>query len=98
MVADLVSVESARGRVTSLLDRNFSFWSVMPPMEWATTVRRMPDQHGATREFSFDYAPYEREMFEECFNPRNQEIVFQMYSRGGKSEVVLSALGYVIDQ
>jgi phage terminase large subunit GpA-like protein len=95
---DRVSIASIRASVVSLLDRNLSFWSVMPPAEWATTVRRMPDEHGATKEFSFDFAPYQREMFEELFNPRNQEIVFQLFSRGGKSEVVLNALGYTIDQ
>src|SRR5207248_3975790 len=44
------------------------------------------------------YAPYQREMFNELFEPRNQEVVFQIFSRGGKSEVVLNALGYTIDQ
>jgi phage terminase large subunit GpA-like protein len=95
---DIESRGSLRGSVVSLLGRNLSFWSVMPPLEWATAVRRMPDEHGATKEFSFSYAPYELEMFSECFNARNQEVVFQMYSRGGKSEVVLNVLGYVIDQ
>ena len=98
VTADLVSRDALRGSVASLLGRNFSFWSIMPPVEWATTVRRMPDEHGATKEFTFNFAPYELEMFNECFNPRNQEVVFQMYSRGGKSEVVLNVLGYIIDQ
>jgi phage terminase large subunit GpA-like protein len=98
VIDDLESRGSLRESVVSLLDRNLSFWSVMPPLAWATSVRRMPDEHGATKEFSFSYAPYELEMFSECFNARNQEVVFQMYSRGGKSEVVLNVLGYVIDQ
>jgi phage terminase large subunit GpA-like protein len=79
-----------------LLTRNFSPWSVMQPFDWATSIRRLPDEHGATKPFSFDYAPYEREMFTECFNERNQEVIFQIFSRGGKSEVVLNVLGYII--
>ncbi len=74
------------------------YWSVIPPFDWVSTVRRMPDQHGATKPFDFDYAPYEREMFSECFNVRNQEVVMMLYSRGGKSEVVLNVLGYMIHQ
>jgi phage terminase large subunit GpA-like protein len=70
----------------------------MDPAEWALTVRRMPDEHGATKAFTFDYAPYEREPFLECLNPRNQEVVLQMFSRGGKSEIVLNVLGYTIHQ
>jgi phage terminase large subunit GpA-like protein len=35
-------------------------------------------------------------MFEALFDSRNQEVAFQVFSRGGKSRVVLSALGYCI--
>jgi phage terminase large subunit GpA-like protein len=95
---DLTAIESIRGGIRELRVRSFSPWAIMPPDEWATAVRRMPDEHGATKPFTFSYAPYEREMFDECFNPRNQEVVFQLYSRGGKSEVVLNVLGWTIDQ
>ncbi len=97
-VFDRVSLESIRAGIGDLCRRNFAPWSIVPPVEWVENIRRMPDEHGATKPFSFDYAPYEREMFDECFNARNQEVVFQLYSRGGKSEVVLNVLGYMIDQ
>jgi phage terminase large subunit GpA-like protein len=95
---DLISAEAYRAALAGVYARNLAPWSIMPPAEWAQKVRRMPDEHGATKAFTFDYAPYEREMFDECFNSRNQEVVFQLYSRGGKSEVVLNVLGYTIDQ
>ncbi len=95
---DLVSLASLRAGIRDLLNRNFQPWSVMPPVKWVENTRRMPDEHGATKPFTFDYAPYEREMFDECFKARNQEVVFQLYSRGGKSEVVLNVLGYMIGQ
>jgi phage terminase large subunit GpA-like protein len=84
--------------VAALGNRNFTPWSIMDPAHWARTIRRMPDEHGATKPFSFTYAPYEFEPFMECLNPRNQEVVLQMFSRGGKSEIVLNVLGYAIHQ
>src|SRR5881394_2682505 len=98
MVTDLVSRDALRARIRRTRERNFAPWSVMPPAEWAQTDRRMPDEHGATKAFSFEYAPYEREMCNELFEARNQEVVFQLYSRDGKSEVVLNALGWTIHQ
>jgi len=98
MVIDLIARDSLRAGIRELRERNFAPWSVMPPAEWAEAVRRMPDEHGATKPFGFDYAPYEREPFEECFNPRNQEVVLQWFSRGGKSEIVLNVLGWTIHQ
>jgi phage terminase large subunit GpA-like protein len=95
---DIVSRDAIRKGHIDLLDRNFAPWSIMAPVEWVQTVRRMPDEHGATKPFTFDYAPYELEPFEECFNPRNQEVVLQMFSRGGKSEIVLNVLGWTIHQ
>ena len=82
----------------SLFGRIFAPWSIMPPVKWAETVRRLPDEHGATRPFSFSYAPYQREPYLEIFNSRNQEVAMMMASRLGKSEIVLNALGYVIHQ
>lgn len=97
-MVDRVSEAAYSGALDQLFARVCAPWSIMDPADWAQNVRRMPDEHGATKPFSFDYAPYQREMFEECFNRRNQEVVFQLYSRGGKSEVVLNVLGYTIDQ
>ena len=53
--------------IVALGNRNFMAWSIMDPAEWALEVRRMPDEHGATKPFTFQYAPYEREMFDECW-------------------------------
>jgi phage terminase large subunit GpA-like protein len=98
MVTDLISRDAGRARITRIREKTFAPWSIMSPVEWVQTVRRMPDEHGATKPFTFEYAPYEREPFDECFNPQNQEVVFQMYSRGGKSEIVLNVLGWTIHQ
>ena len=98
VIVDHLAASSWRADARQILSRNFATWSIVPPVEWVHTVRRVPDAHGATQPFRFDYAPYEREMFEECFNPRNQEVSFMLYSRGGKSEVVLNVIGYMTDQ
>src|SRR5216117_2165701 len=96
---DIVSRGAIRRRSTDeLVNRNFADWSLIPPIEWVETIRRLPDQYGGTKPFTFDYAPYEREPFEECFNPRNQEVIFQWFSRAGKSEIVLNVLGWMIHQ
>jgi phage terminase large subunit GpA-like protein len=95
---DPISRDAVRTTIIDLRTRNFAPWAIMDPVTWATTVRRMPDEHGATKPFTFEFAPYEREPFVECFNPRNQEVVLQMFSRGGKSEIVLNVLGYIIHQ
>jgi phage terminase large subunit GpA-like protein len=95
---DEISLAERRKRRTQYLDRCFSTWAIKPPAEWAVQVRRMPAKHGASRPFSFDYAPYQRAMFDSLFDPTVQESIFQLYSRGGKSEVVLNAIGYWIDE
>jgi phage terminase large subunit GpA-like protein len=95
---DEISLAERRKRRACYLEACFATWSILPPDQWAQTVRRMPAKHGASRPFSFDYAPYQRKMFDALFDRRNQETVFQLYSRGGKSEVVLNAVGYWIDE
>jgi|GEM_PF-1388030 len=81
----------------SIRRRNLTPISIMTEREWAESVRRMPDAHGATRPFSFAYAPYQLEPYTEIFNPRNIEIDMQMFSRGGKSEIVQNAIGFTIE-
>lgn len=95
---DHKSRESLIQTIVALGLRDLSPWSIMDPGKWARTIRRMPDEHGATKRFSFTYAPYEYEPFMECLNPQNQEVVLQMFSRGGKSEIVLNVLGFTIHQ
>jgi phage terminase large subunit GpA-like protein len=70
--------------------------STVQPREFAETIMRMPDAHGATRPFSFNFAPYQLEPYLEIFNPRNVEVDMMMASRLGKSRIVLTALGFVI--
>ena len=98
MAIDQIARKSLVSALADLFEKNFAPWAMMDPITWVNRIRRMPDQHGATKPFSFDFAPYELEPFLECFNTRNQEIVFQMFSRSGKSEIVLNVLGYIIHQ
>ena len=70
--------------------------STVAPREFAETIMRMPDAHGATRPFTFSFAPYQLEPYLEIFNPRNIEVDMMMFSRGGKSRIVLTALGFFI--
>ncbi len=97
MLTDPISIRALADRARRLLFAAFAPWTIMPPDEWAEKVRKMPGKFGP-KPFSFDYAPYQREMFACLFDPRVQETVFQVFSRGGKSEVVLNALGYWIHE
>lgn len=93
-----LSQQHLQAQLDALYSRIFAPWSIMDPVEWAETVRRMPGEHSSTRLFTFSYAPYQREPYQEIFNPRNREVAMMMASRLGKSEIVLNALGYVVHQ
>jgi phage terminase large subunit GpA-like protein len=95
---DPVSLGSLLDGLTELSAKNYADWHRMDPVEWATGVRRMPDGHGGTHAWSFDYFPPCREMYLSMFEPGMREVVFQMFSRGFKSDTVLTAIGYRIDQ
>lgn len=98
MVADLISLESYRAHKARLLRKNFAAWERMNHIEWAQKVRRMPDGHGGTRPFTFNYFPPQREMYESIFDPEVFELIYEIFSRGTKSEAVLTAIGYRIDE
>lgn len=93
-MADNISLQSYRNAIAALLLRAFATWSEMPPEVWCEEVRRMTDG----RRFKWSYAPYLKKMFASIFDPEVQETIFQLFSRAGKSEVVLNAMGYFIDQ
>lgn len=78
----------------SVFARNFTNITPMPPERWAEDVRRM--ENG--RRFRWSYAPYLYDMYMSLFDPHVIETVFMLFSRAGKSEVVLNAIGYLIDQ
>lgn len=90
--------ELSRGALLAEFERirkiAFRPLSTLGPREFAESVMRGPGEHGSTQDFKF--FPYQVEPYEEIFNPRNQEVVLQWFSRGGKSRLILTALGYVI--
>lgn len=79
-----------------LRERCLALISTLTPRAFAEEIMRLPDDHGATRPFSFAYAPYQLQPYEELFNPRNQEVALMWASRMGKSRVVCSGLGFII--
>lgn len=89
-----IGAESIRQLLCGKFRKCFSPWSRIPPEVWCEEVRRM--LNGAR--FRWAYAPYLRKMFTSIFEPGVIETIYQLFSRGGKSEVILNALGYVIDQ
>lgn len=91
-----VEIDATLAAFDRLRGRAFAPLSTRTPREFAEAVMRMPDAHGATRPFSFGFAPYQLEPYAEIFNPRNQEVCMMMASRLGKSRIVLTALGFVI--
>ena len=46
------------------------------------------------KRFSFDFAPYQREIFRSFFDPANEVTVAAIYSRGGKTLLASGAVGY----
>lgn len=93
-----LEIASALDAFAALLQRALAPLSTVTPREFAETIMRMPDAHGATRPFTFAFAPYQLEPYLEIFQRRNQEVVMMMASRLGKSRIVLTALGYFIKE
>lgn len=91
---DEISLASYRASVATLLARCFADWKPIPPEVWAEEVRRMK---GGLR-FRWAYAPYLRGMFLSIFDPSTTETILELFSRAGKSEVILNAIGYTMDQ
>lgn len=91
-----IEIESATASFEALRRRALAPLSTVTPREFAESVMKMPDAHGATRPFTFGYAPYQLAPYLAIFDPRNIEVVMMMASRLGKSRVVLTALGFVI--
>lgn len=77
--------------IVTLLDAHFRR-STISPVEWCETVRRMK----GGRRFSFDYAPYQREIFESFFDEKVAVTVMALPSRGGKTELCTNLFGYSI--
>jgi phage terminase large subunit GpA-like protein len=65
------------------------------PVEFAESLR-MQAEHGSTSEFTFDFFPPQREMFEELFNLENRKIIYKIASRLTKTTTILAAIGYFI--
>jgi phage terminase large subunit GpA-like protein len=91
---DSLSNASYRYHVSRWLAQDFAPWSKMPPEAWATEVYRLPKGG----RFSWDYAPYSREMFRSIWDRRNISTSFRLFSRGLKSTVVLLSIGYIMEQ
>jgi phage terminase large subunit GpA-like protein len=81
-------MNGAEFAITSLLDAHFRVAS-MTPVEWCETVRRMK---GGMR-FSFDYAPYQREIFESFYDRSIALVALAIFSRGGKTELCSNFIG-----
>lgn len=88
------SLAAYQSSISELLTRCFADWSPMAPEVWCEEVRRMK----GGRRFRWSYAPYLREMLLSIFDPNVVETIFELFSRAGKSEVILNAIGYLMDQ
>ena len=69
--------------------------SMISPMEWAETKRRM---RGGVRYSMRGRFCYQREPYEEIFNPDVDTLVLAMASRLGKTALVTNAIGYFIGE
>ena len=68
--------------------------ATIPPQEWCEKVRRM--KNGAR--FRWSYAPYLLKIFLSFYDRYVLETVLEMFSRAGKSEIILNWIGEGIDQ
>lgn len=91
---DEISLIGYQDSLRAAFQKCFAPWSKIPPEAWAEEVYRLPNGG----RFRWDFAPYTKRMFLSQFDRQTIETVFQLYSRGLKSTVVLLAIGYVIDQ
>lgn len=91
---DEVSLQAYRESVARLLNLHFAQWNPIAPEIWCEDIRRMK---GGLR-FKWAFAPYLKEMFLAMFEPNVMEVVYELFSRAGKSEIILDAIGYFIDQ
>ena len=66
----------------------------IPPQEWCEKIRRM--KNGAR--FRWSYAPYLLKPFLSFYDPEVQETALEMFSRAGKSEIILNWIGEGMDQ
>ena len=93
-----VSRAALYAELDRLLAGRWSPVSLLPFLEWVQDTLRLPDAKGNPQPFSFCFAPYQKETAEAIFDPRNQEVIFQLFSRGGKTRILLAAIGYCIAQ
>lgn len=95
MVADLER-DAAWDLYDRLRKRAYARLSTLSEREWAETIMRVPGEHGSTDPFSFSYAPYQLEPYLALFDRRNIEVDLQFFSRGGKSRIILTGIGFHI--
>jgi phage terminase large subunit GpA-like protein len=91
-----IDIESFTARVASrarIIERCFAPLSLMLPEEWAEEVYRLPNGG----RFRWSFAPYTLAMFRSLWERATVETVYQLYSRGLKSTVVLLGIGYTVD-
>lgn len=97
-MTDPVSLARIRAELGRLLLAAFAPWVRMPPDEFVQRVLRMPGEHGATRQWSFDFFPPQREMFMSIFHPATRKVVYKIASRLTKTTTILGAIGYYIKE
>ena len=81
------------------------FFEVMKPKpritisEWADKYRQLSSESSAEPgQWKTDRAPYQREIMDTITDPKIDTIIVMSSAQVGKSEVLLNALGYYIDQ
>lgn len=91
---DEVSLGALQDNLRVMFARVFAKGGRLSPVDFAEKVRRLPRRESGSNRFSFDYAPYQRYPYECLFDENTLEVVFQLFSRGGKTELVMNAMGY----
>lgn len=97
-MTDPASRAALRQSLSALMLGIFAQRNPMDPLEWAEENRRIINQDGNIVPQKWDYAPYTREMYSAIFDPSVKRVVFRMFSRGLKSTVAETALGYFLHQ
>ena len=84
------------------MSKTNQIWKAPPTLkisEWADKYRRLsPESSAEAGQWRTDRAEYQRGILDAFNNPNIERIVVMTSSQVGKTEILLNAIGYYIDQ
>ena len=88
--------------IEKVIQETNQIWTPPPNLkisDWADSYRRLsPESSAEAGQWRTDRAEYQREIMDAFNDPDTQRIVVMTSSQVGKTEILLNAIGYYIDQ